>query len=242
MAKLLLPSGWQLSGKSDGTVFSRNRFGAYVRTKTVPVNPNTGQQSVAREAFRTATGAWKALSNADRAAWNTFAAAYVYIDVFGQSKKLTGAQLFIGANARQSQLGLPTSDTPGISVPPTSPAINYTPFAQWTSDALSLATVGGANWVIPTGFSVVLWSTGPVPVSNGFSSVKNQLRLLGIAANATETVEPGTDSPVEAYKNLYNAVFTTSPVSPNEKTYMVCQMVHNASGIVSNTFQIEATF
>ena len=242
MAKLLLPSGWQLSGKSDGTVYSRNRFGAYVRTKTVPVNPNTGQQSVAREAFRTATGAWKALSNADRAAWNTFAASYVYIDVFGQSKKLTGAQLFIGANARQSQLGLPTTDTPGISVPPTSPAINYTPFATWTSDALSIATVGNNDWTIPAGFSCVLWSTGPVPVSNGFSSVKNQLRLLGIVANGTEVIESGTDSPLKSYKDFYIDVFATAPVSASEKTYLVCQMVHNASGIVSNTFQIEATF
>ena len=57
------------SGSYQGITSSRNRFGQYVRTRAMPVQPRTTFQLNQRARLSTNAAAWRALSDAQRAGW-----------------------------------------------------------------------------------------------------------------------------------------------------------------------------
>jgi len=106
MALIVHPEGTQVSGSIGGTTFSHNRFGAYKRNRSIPVNPNTTRQAAVRNAVRSLTIAWQTeLTEAERAAWETYAANVAWINKLGQSVKLTGLNHYIRTNTTNVSLG-----------------------------------------------------------------------------------------------------------------------------------------
>lgn len=86
----------QLSGSIGGTVYARNRGGAYIRNKTAPIQPNSGLQSGSKTIFAAAVNTWtNTLSNSERTAWNAYASAVPYTDVFGDTRYYSGQQRYI---------------------------------------------------------------------------------------------------------------------------------------------------
>lgn len=86
----------QLSGSIGGTVFARNRGGAYIRNKTAPVQPNSGLQADAKTVFAAAVNTWtNTLTSAERTAWNAYASAVPYTDIFGDTRYYSGQQRYI---------------------------------------------------------------------------------------------------------------------------------------------------
>lgn len=100
MAKVLYGIiGAELRGKLGGAVFSRNRYGAYVRNKTSPVQPRSPAQMLIRAAFTQISQAWRdILIPAERAAWDDYAKQTQKSDVFGNKGNLTGAVMFVRYN------------------------------------------------------------------------------------------------------------------------------------------------
>lgn len=96
------------SGSIGGTTFSHNRFGMYTRARRSPVNPNTSEQQDARAAFASASAGWRALTEAQRDAWNAYAANTPTVNALGQSVYLTGAQHYTACNAFSTRIGNPT--------------------------------------------------------------------------------------------------------------------------------------
>lgn len=62
-----------IRGKLGGSVFSKNRAGAYIRAYTVPVNPRTPAQDRARARFGAASALYHSLAAAVKAQWGAFA-------------------------------------------------------------------------------------------------------------------------------------------------------------------------
>ena len=116
MALVKLPEGQQRSGKQGGMVWSHNRTGPYVRERAVPVNPNTDRQVAARNAMRALAIRWETtLTQAQRDAWDTYAANVTWQDALGRSIFLTGLNHYIRSNVIQVQLGFEiTDDAPTI--------------------------------------------------------------------------------------------------------------------------------
>lgn len=111
MALVVLPEGQQRSGSIGGTVWSHNRSGAYVRNRSVPVNPNTDRQAAVRLAVRNLAIEWEEiLTQAQRNAWDTYAANVDWKNRLGQSINLTGLNHFIRSNAIRGQAGVPTNN------------------------------------------------------------------------------------------------------------------------------------
>lgn len=107
MTLIVLPAGTQKSGSTGGTTSSRNRFGAYERSRSVPVNPNTARQVVARNAVNSITIAWNnVLTQVQRDAWNVYAANVSWLNRLGQTVNLTGLNHFIRSNALRVQNGI----------------------------------------------------------------------------------------------------------------------------------------
>lgn len=169
-------------GKIGGHVASKNRAGAYFRTKVSPVNPQTGYQLGTRNRFTGFSQAWKGLTQVQRDAWNAAVGDFARTDVFGDLKNPSGFNLYQRLNNNLSTVGASPISTPPL---PASVGEVIAESLTYTvgTPALSVAMAGN----VPAGTYVKVWATAPQ--SPGRSFVKSQYRLIGI-------LDPAATSPV----------------------------------------------
>ena len=74
-------------GKLGGQVFSKNRSGAYVRTKVTPSNPRSMAQMSSRSILGSLSVMWNSLTLEKVSAWNAATADWQKTDIFGDLKK-----------------------------------------------------------------------------------------------------------------------------------------------------------
>ncbi|MBA7656193.1 hypothetical protein ES703_64108 [subsurface metagenome] len=99
MALVVLPEGQQRSGSIGGTVWSRNSAGAYIRNRSVPVNPNTDRQVAVRNYVKNLTIRWaNTLTQPQRDAWDVYAANVDWLNKLGDSVNLTGMPHYVRCN------------------------------------------------------------------------------------------------------------------------------------------------
>lgn len=94
-----------LSGKAGGSVYAHNRGGNYIRNFAVPSNPQTAAQSAARAVFGAFASAWRSLAEDVRQGWIAAAENFPYIDRFGDSKIMSGENLYISLNRNLDVIG-----------------------------------------------------------------------------------------------------------------------------------------
>lgn len=99
MALVVLPEGTQISGSAGGTTWSHNRYGAYKRNRSIPVNTNTDRQVAIRNFIKSLTIAWQTILTQDqRDAWEVYAANVAWVNHLGQSVYLTGLNHYCRSN------------------------------------------------------------------------------------------------------------------------------------------------
>lgn len=93
-----------MSGSIAGNTFGRNRSGAYIRSRTKPVNPNTDDQVSARTIVAHLCEIWsETLNPTQRTGWNNYAASIPMKNKLGETIYLTGFNHFIRSNAARYQ-------------------------------------------------------------------------------------------------------------------------------------------
>lgn len=126
-------------GSIGGQTFSRNRYGAYARARTTPVNPNSSRQVQVRAFISALASAWSAtLTAAQRLEWEVYADAISMTNRLGQSIKLTGFNHFVRGNAARLQCGFSqvAAGPTELALPPADAT-----FAVAISEATQLITV-----------------------------------------------------------------------------------------------------
>lgn len=209
------------SGKLGGQVFSKNRGGAYIRTKTTPLNPQTTAQMTIRGIFASISSAWSGLTEASRQSFNNLVSSYARTDIFGDLRNPSGKNLFQRLNQNLVISGQPQITT---CVQP-----SEVPFANIVSVTLSEGS-GEMNVLTngdTTGSKVVVWGTPPL--SAGTSFVKNKLRQIAV-------LDGGLAIDVNIY-NEYVSKFGTFEDSSN--IYFGVRVI-NANGQASPLETIKA--
>lgn len=116
-------------GSVAGNTFSRNRYGAYIRARVTPVNPQSERQTNARAIVASLAEQWREspMTAADRIAWGVYAASINAVNKLGEDITLTGFNAFMMGNpvalhhslgfvqAGPTTLGLPAQD-PTVSI------------------------------------------------------------------------------------------------------------------------------
>ena len=172
------PTVAALSGSIGGSVYSRNRGGAYIRNRAVPITSTTPEALAAKTRFTDASQDWQGLTTGQREAWQQFADANPVINALGKPIILSGAQAFIGIHARMAAAG----DTP-ITAPPIIAAPD--PLGSLTQAAdIGLGNVDATFTSTPLGANEELWIRAAVTSSVGILFVQNLLRLVGQSAAA----------------------------------------------------------
>lgn len=164
--------------KVGGHVLSKNRGGAYMRTKVTPVNPQSVAQSRVRGTLTTFSQGWRGLTDTERAAWNAAVGNFKKTDIFGDIKNPSGINLYVKLNATLAVVGsapivLPPADT-------TSPGeTTTTATVDGTTPAVSVAFTPTP---VPAGTKLSIEATAPQ--SAGKSFLKNQYRVIATEAAA----------------------------------------------------------
>jgi hypothetical protein len=113
--KVLVPPQ---SGSKEGITASRNRFGQYVRTRAIPVNPTSFAQGAVRARMAGNSAAWRLLSANQRAGWNDLGLMMTRTDSLGQSYTLQGNQAYASINNNiLAAGGTVVADAPAMATP-----------------------------------------------------------------------------------------------------------------------------
>ena len=104
----------EMRNKLNGSVFSRNRAGAYLRTKVTPINPRTSLQNAVRELLTSLSQNWRNLTEAQRDAWNAAVHNFQKTDIFGDMKTPSGINLYTKLNLNLANAGLILIDVPPL--------------------------------------------------------------------------------------------------------------------------------
>lgn len=202
-----------MRNKLNGSVFSKNRYGAYVRTKVTPVNPQTTSQQNARNILANNSQAWRGLTEAQRQSWIDAAPDFPFTDIFGNSKILSGQALYVKLNNNLQIIG--EAAIANAPLPVSIPAFALT--SVTADDSANTVIVAGTT-PVPAGFTLVFQATPNV--TPGKSFVKNLFRNTSFsAAAATSPYDISAD---------YTAVFG-DPVT-GMKIFVRCFLVSTVSG------------
>ena len=164
-------------GKIGGHVASRNRAGAYLRTKVTPVNPATVYQVAVRNRLAGISTDWRGLTAAQRIAWNAAVSDYAKTDIFGDIRNPSGFNLHQKLNNNLVNVAQAQ-----IAAPPLPEAVD-----AFTS--VSLAAANGAQTVtltyapaIAVDHSALVYFTPAI--SPGVSFVKSEYRQTDVIVTA----------------------------------------------------------
>lgn len=207
----------EMRGKLNGSVFSKNRGGAYLRTKVTPINPNTASQGAVRATLTTLSQGWRNLTQNQRDAWNSAVANFTGTDIFGDVKTPSGINLYTKLN-----LNLANAAQAFISLPPVVGIIGYFSDLVLTATAgvqsLSLAFTGTG---LTAGQTVVIEATPCM--SAGINFAKSEFRVIGTRVG-------NTTSPMDLLAD-YQAKFGN--VVAGKKVFIRVKAVDNTSGVCS---------
>jgi hypothetical protein len=158
--------------KIGGHVASKNRAGAYLRTKVTPSNPRSTAQVAARSRFSSNSSEWRNLTAAQRAGWNAAVSDYKKTDIFGDIKVPSGFNLYQKLNNLLVLVGVAViSDAPAPVGIPSQVVVSATAVS---GTGVVTVTVNPAT--TPVDFILVIRATAPQ--SAGKSFVKSEFRVL----------------------------------------------------------------
>ncbi len=216
----------QASGSIAGTTHARNRFGNYIRARTKPVNPRSTSQTLVRNAMAYLADRWhSALTSAERAAWDLYAANVPMKNRLGDTINLTGFNHFIRSNSTRIRCGAAVVDAgPTVfSLPEKDPTIVDT--ITFSGQEHSLAFDIEPDWLDEdTGFLTLSMGIPQLATRNFFNGPwRWNFKIDG------DSVTPPTSPQTNA------VIFT---VATDQKVWITCR-IGRADGRLSEPFRAE---
>lgn len=240
------------SGKIGGNVAAKNRFGNYLRRKGQVLNPQTAAQQFVRMLFGALSQAWRALTDAQRAAWRALALFVTINDQFGDGYSPNGNQLYIRLNTNLGKVGLPAIDDAPVLVGAAAldvPTVTVD-IGAGATNALVISQPFSTNGSEQDG---ELYVEATPPVSSGITagSVKNLYRSIlrgGTLPNPTSIglitgSSPVTDSSADFTTGVaenYATLFGV-PAAAGQKIFFRFSAINSTTGESSPIMVVETT-
>jgi len=206
-----------MRNKLNGSVFARNRGGAYVRTKVTPLNPQTAAQIGARSLLTSLAQDFRSLTQEQITAWNNATTQWQTTDIFGDSVSPTGLGLYVRLNANISNAGGTL-----ITLPP-SPVgaealTSITLVAAVTGDQFDVSFLPAA---VPADHTMYVEST--TMLSPGINNANSRFRFIDTAGAAAASPQ-----------DLFAAQTTKfGPLVAGQKAFVRAKFINKLTGEVS---------
>jgi hypothetical protein len=217
-----------ISGSMSGVTYSRNRGGAYMRLRAIPVNPNTAQQQSVRGHMASLASHWvETLTSAQRSAWDNYALQVPLPNPLGSPRNVGGIGMFIRSNLPRLQASLAKVDD-APTVFDLGVVTNPGPFTVTAATGVGSLTYDDTDeWCDEDGSAMLIFgSRGQSPSVNSFEGpYRYQQKIEG------DSVTPPTTP--EALGWIF-------PLSAGQRAYMRLR-VTRADGRLSSSFRLGAT-
>lgn len=170
--------GQQRSGRLGATIASRNRFGAYLRAGTIPVNPSTDRQVLIRGYIAALQIAWNIdLTQDQRDAWNEYGANVAWKNRLGQTVHLTGPNHYIRTNTIALLAGLPRVDAAPIIFDVAAPEQALSVAASAALGTLAVSFAAAHDWCSEDNAAQLVYMG--IPVNPGKKFFAGPYRFCG---------------------------------------------------------------
>ena len=214
----------EMRNKLNGSVFARNRGGAYLRTKVTPVNPQSLAQVAARSLLTTFAQSWRALTEEQREQWNSVVDQWARTDVFGDVVNPSGSTLYTRLNINISNAG----GSPIVS-PPSPVGADALTLLTVTADVSdSQVDIAFAPGAVPTDHTMYVEAT-PM-LSPGISNANSKFRKIATVAAAGATPFDAYTAYVAKYGNLV----------AGQKLFVRAKFINKLTGEVSQSLVASA--
>lgn len=218
--------GGAASGRIGAMIASHCAQGQYLKSRVKCVNPRTFQQHPTRNAIKQLAVLWQeALTDDQRAAWNTYAANVTWLNRLGDTVHLSGQMEFIRSNAnRLAFVGYYLPDAPTtFNRGDIGPAGTL---SMGIGDALFTLTVDPAVPWLDGQITTVTYLWLGIPRSGGLGFIPRRTRFVdvipGTAAGGVHVFSFGQWPPPaynQSWSLFYSANFSdgrlTTPISTN---------------------------
>jgi hypothetical protein len=215
----------QASGRVGGTIFSRNRGGAYMRNGSIPTTVTTLFAQSIKAVTAAQSQAWAGLDEGEREQWAEWAAQNPVINRLGQSRTLSGHQAYVQINARLLYAGFSAITSPPVGAAPAP----FVPGVITAEAGPSVATVAYTPTPAPTGVAVQAFAY--LANSPGVRYVKNRLALV-------TTSDAAAASPLDIAEDV-EARFGT--LQAGQTLHIALRALDSTSGLVSGVFYASET-
>jgi hypothetical protein len=194
------------SGSVGGCTYSRNRYGRYIRLRSVPVNPASAAQVIVRGALATLVARWTStLTAAERDGWTTWAINTPQTDALGQPIILTGQNAYIMMNTVRIQSGLSVVDVAPViyaGAVLTPPDVTV---ATASTETIGFTFDNTDEWANAVGGALLVFIARPQNVSKLFFAGPYRLAgsVLGAAAPPASPQSIVSDFPFAAGQRIF---------------------------------------
>ena len=206
-------------GRLGGIVFSKGKYGYYMKTFTPPSNPMTDAQLAVRADFAAITRLWGTLTDFQRTNWDNAAANFSYTKN-GSTYTLSGFNFFTKVNRNLQDVGSAVvTSFPGNASVPTAfdtfqADITSTPGAE--DITLNFTPVIGADVKVKVYATAVL--------KPGRKPEVGKLRMIGTIDHTFETAD--------SIKVMYTAKFGVL-TGAGQKAMFAVEPVSTVNGLVN---------
>jgi len=169
----------EMRNKLNGSVFSKNRGGNYLRNKVTPSNPQTSHQVAVRARLTSFSQQWRSLTQTQIAAWRSAVGNFSKTDIFGDIRHPSGINLFVKLNVNLARIGVASLTDP--PAPGTVEAV--TSIIVTASSITPSLSVAYLPTPVPANTKLVVSAT-PLE-SAGKNFVKSEFRDIAIINAAT---------------------------------------------------------
>ena len=184
----------EMRNKLNGSVFSKNRAGNYLRNKVTPVNPQTIAQVAARNRLSSWSQAFRGLTAAQIASWNSAVEQFKTTDIFGDMKTPSGINLFTRLNINLDLVG-----GTNITTPPLPVTLGQIEGLALVSDvSSSTVTLTWTSGAVPANTAWLIEATPCISAGKSFvkSEAKpNKLQPVDLLADLERAITPIQNQP-----------------------------------------------
>lgn len=174
----------QASGSVGGLTYAHNKGGLYTRARAIPTDPQTSRQVAVRTWMQTCAQRFTSdLTQAQRTAWDVYAANVPVINRLGDQVFLTGQNHYVRSNVPRLQAGLAIIDDGPTAY--TLPTLQNVGCAPTSAGQLGMSFSESDLWAFVTGGALIVYQSAAVsPATNFF---KGPFQFAGVILGDTGT-------------------------------------------------------
>ena len=177
-----------ISGSLAGATFARNRGGAYVRNRTVPVNPNSDMQVLARGAMTNSAQYWRTLADAVQESWKQYADNTPTTNRLGETMHISGFSQFVKLNGFLQFLGFSIHPNAPTAYGTAAAITGITATIDSAADTLDITGITGGS--TNAGANYGIWISNPL--SPGITFYKGPWHYVDTTTGASMATFSGT--------------------------------------------------